>query len=198
MSSRIPVQLPLQVWVRVLLAVLLGGLLGVGLAVGIAVFDPPAKASLDAAAPGAHAGPAAEAPTSSARASPRDILREWDAARARAWTDGDVAALLRLYTPGSVAGRRDAAMLRAWNERGARITELSTQVLELTVRAEGERRLVLEVTDRVARATARSAGSDVDAEGVTLPSDEASTRRLVLRRSGAGAWQMASVVNRAG
>ncbi|QCW51094.1 hypothetical protein FE634_13015 [Nocardioides dongxiaopingii] len=105
-----------------------------------------------------------------------------------AWTTGDTAALARLYTGRSVAGRRDVAMLEAWNARGRRVTEMSTQVLALEVVASGRGRLVLEVTDRLARAVAG---------GTELPADRVSTRRLVLRPGGGDAgWRVSAVLSR--
>lgn len=116
----------------------------------------------------------------------REVLRRWDAARAEAWTAADPRALARLYAPGSVAGARDVAMLRAWTARGARVTELTTQLLRIEVVAERGHRLEVLVTDRVARARVSGAGS------ATLPVDRASTRRIVLVRQGAR-WLVASV-----
>ncbi len=59
----------------------------------------------------------------------RAALRDWDAARAAAWRSGDIDRLAALYVGRSRAGRRDVAMLARWNERGARVEDLSTQVL---------------------------------------------------------------------
>lgn len=168
----------------VLLTVLVGALCGVGVACVVVLLEP----SSDPSGPAAVRSPAPDRPGGEAPAAdaPREVLRDWDAARERAWTSGDTVALRRLYTPGSVAGRRDVAMLEAWSARGLRLTALSTQVLRLQVVVERERRLVLVLTDRVARA---------EADGVPLPADRSSTRRLVLlRAAGADApWRVASV-----
>lgn len=114
----------------------------------------------------------------------RAVLRRWDAARASAWRAGDTDALAALYTPGSVAGRRDVAMLRRWNGRGVRVTGMTVQVLALRVLRRDEQRLVLRVTDRLVGARAGR---------VTLPRDQPTTRRVELRRS-QGTWRVASVL----
>jgi hypothetical protein len=175
----------------VLLTVLVGALCGVGVACVLVLIEPssgssgPSSSSTDAPAvrPPTPDRPGAGTPVVDG---PREVLRAWDAARERAWTEGDPAALRRLYTPGSVAGRRDVAMLQAWSARGLRLTALSTQVLRLQVVVERDRRLVLVLTDRVARA---------EADGVPLPDDQSSTRRLVLVRAAAAdaPWQVAAV-----
>jgi hypothetical protein len=174
----------------VLLTVLVGALCGVGVACVVVLLEPSSEPSGPAAVrtPAAVRPPAPDRPGGEAPAAdtPREVLRAWDAARERAWTSGDPSALRRLYTARSVAGRRDVAMLEAWSARGLRLTALSTQVLRLQVVVERERRLVLVLTDRVARA---------EADGVPLPADRSSTRRLVLLRAdGAEApWRVAAV-----
>ena len=75
------------------------------------------------------------------RCGPRRCWPTWDAARAEAWADGDVRRLGELYTPDSVAGRRDRAMLRAWLARGLVVRGLTTQVLALVRGAPGRRHL---------------------------------------------------------
>ena len=74
-------------------------------------------------------------------------------------------------------------MLRTWTGRGARVTELTTQVLRLQVLVDQPSRLVVVVTDRVAV---------VQAASIHLPQDRPSTRRLVLVRPG-DRWLVASV-----
>ncbi|MDX6371551.1 MAG: hypothetical protein QOD98_539, partial [Nocardioidaceae bacterium] len=61
-----------------------------------------------------------ETPAASAPAGPPpvELLRAWDAQRAEAWALGKPRLLRALYTPRSVAGRHDRAMLRAWAARG--------------------------------------------------------------------------------
>lgn len=121
----------------------------------------------------------------------RSVLAGWDEQRATAWRTGDRAALARLYVEGSGAGRRDQRMLAAWNERGLRVRGMATHVLALDVvdqrPAVRPRLLRLRVTDRLVGAVA--VGSGVRR---VLPADRATTRSLVLRRSG-GAWRVVSV-----
>ncbi|MEO9325264.1 hypothetical protein ABFT23_17355 [Nocardioides sp. C4-1] len=174
--------MPATTATRLLLWVLAAAFVGIGVVCVVVATD--ADDAPRAAAPAPTAAPSSPtvAPVPASRRA-RDVLRAWDDARAAAWTTGDLRALRTLYTPTSAAGRRDVAMLRAWNDRGSRLSTLTTQVLRLDVVAESGRRLVLVVTDRVAHAAA---------DEVALPADAASTRRLVLERVD-GAWRMASV-----
>ncbi|MDQ4055453.1 MAG: hypothetical protein M3237_22555 [Actinomycetota bacterium] len=115
-------------------------------------------------------------------------LRAWDAGRARAWASGDVTALRSLYTRSSAAGERDASMLRRWWGRGLRVAGMETQVLAARVVDHSDDRLVLVVTDRLARAVAIGQG-----RRVVLPSDGATTRTVTLRLVD-GVWRVASVL----
>lgn len=135
------------------------------------------------------AGPPAVAP--SPVAGPREVLADWDARRATAWADGDVAALRDLYVAGSPTGRADARMLSAYVERGLRVEGLATQVLALEVINESADSLTVKVTDRLA-------GGDVVGESVSrrLPRDRATTRTLVLKRV-EGVWLVASAQDQA-
>lgn len=123
-----------------------------------------------------------------------DVLRSWDRARARAFAAGDVAALRRLYVPGSAAGTTDAGTLRAYLRRGLRVEGMRMQVLALDVLVGEPDRLRLVVTDRLADgAVATGPGG-----AVPLPADRASTRTVELVRDGPhGAWQVASVTESA-
>ncbi len=133
--------------------------------------------------------PARAEPVAAPHAShPREVLRTWDARRAAAWAAGDLQALAAVYLPGSVAGRRDVARLRAWRERGWRVEGMRTQVGALRVVRETPRSLVLLVADRVAGGVAVRPG----AAPVALPRDRWDTREVVLRRL-TGEWRMASV-----
>jgi hypothetical protein len=102
-------------------------------------------------------------------------LRQWDEGRARAWARADLAALRSLYAPGSAAGARDVRMLRQWRDRGLRVEGMQTQVLGVEVVAQSPDRLVLVVTDRLARAVAAGRG-----HRVVLPADGATSRRMTL------------------
>lgn len=130
----------------------------------------------------ADAGRVGSLPTADALA----LLREWDDRRARAWTDGDLAALTDLYTATSRTGRRDRAMLAAWSTRGLRVNGLRTQVLTASLRAWAPGRFTLEVTDRVVGAQA------VGDRVLPLPRDRASAWAVTMRRV-AGTWRVAEV-----
>lgn len=147
--------------------------------------DRPGPASRPAT-PTASADPQAARTTSD---DPRDVLRQWDRQRAAAWVARDPRRLAGLYTAGSVAGRRDVQLLRRWTARSLRVTRLEPQVLALRVVRAGPGRLVLRVTDRVGVLRA-----ELDGRPVALPSDQVSTRRVVLQRADDDArWRVASV-----
>lgn len=116
---------------------------------------------------------------------PVDLLHAWDDRRAAAWAAADPAALAGLYTPGSTAGERDVAMLRAWSARGLRVEGLHLQLLAVDVHRRTPERLVLGVTDRLVGAVAEPGG-------VPLPRDHASSH-VVTMRCVAGEWRVSSV-----
>jgi len=118
---------------------------------------------------------------------PVEVLRSWDAQRAEAWARGDPRLLATLYTPRSVAGRHDRAMLRAWEARGLVVRGLRTQLLEVRELSHTRSTWTLQVTDRLA-------GGVADGRGVhrQLPVDEATTRVIELRNVG-GRWLVSSV-----
>ena len=117
------------------------------------------------------------------------LLREWDHRRARAWADGDTAALAGLYTRGSRTGSHDRAMLAAYAARGLRVTGLRTQVLNATLRSWAPGRITLEITDRVVGAHAVGRGVRIP-----LPRDRPSTRVISLRRV-SGQWRVGEVTD---
>jgi len=141
----------------------------------------------------AATGPAPAEPVriSAARAAtaprPVEVVRAWDARRAEAWARGDPGLLATLYTPGSVAGRRDRAMLLAWRSRGLVVSELRTQLLAVREVSRSRSTWTLRVTDRLAAGVAVGPGVRRP-----LPVDAASTRTVVLRRL-EGQWLVASV-----
>lgn len=106
-----------------------------------------------------------------------DVLRGWDRARARAFAEGDVVALRRLYVDGSAAGTADVRLLRSYLRRGLRVEDMRMQLLRVEVVHEDRARLLLRVTDRLAGAVA----VDEDTR-IPLPQDAASTRVVELRR----------------
>ena len=163
------------------LGVVLAGLLAGGAAL-VPADDPadhPADRSVRSSAAADRTGPIA-------------VLRTWDDERAAAWRAGDLRALDRLYAPGSRTGRADRTMLRAWLDRGLRVTGLRMQVAAAQVQRADDRRLVLQVTDRV------SAGAAAVRPGVDwpLPRDRWTTRRVVLVRVGER-WRVAEVTGQA-
>jgi hypothetical protein len=136
--------------------------------------EPVAPVGLTAA--GATAGPPAVV-----------VLHDWDRRRADAWARGDPSDLRALYTRGSVAGRHDRAMLRAWAARGLVVHDLRTQLLSVRELAHTETTWTLRVTDRLADGLAVGPGVRRP-----LPRDQATTRTLRLRRVD-GTWLVASV-----
>lgn len=148
----------------------------------------PAPSGTTAAGPRAVVAPAAGRVGVARAVGSLAVLRDWDRARARAWADGDVAALRALYVRGSAAGARDAAMLRAWLRRGLRVDDMTMQVLAVELRRRTDRRIVVVVTDRLAGAVGVRPGTG---EMVALPRDGPSTRRLVFARVGQR-WLLAS------
>ena len=128
---------------------------------------------------------AAEAP---AGPPPVEVLRAWDTERARAWARGSPRMLARLYTTGSVAGRRDLAMLRAWTDRGLRVRGLRTQLLTVRELAHTGSAWTLLVTDRLVGGVAVGRGVRR-----ALPRDEATTRTVRLRLVG-GRWRVSEVM----
>ncbi|WP_121250856.1 hypothetical protein [Nocardioides ferulae] len=153
----------------------------------VAVLLPPAGGSPTVVA--ARLEPAEVAPVA-----PREevgalaVLRAWDQRRARAWAAGDPRRLVSLYLPRSRAGARDRAMLRAWRARGVAVTGLRTQLLAAQVLVERRRRFVVQVTERVAGATARLGSGREVRLPVSVP-----VQRVVELRRRDGRWRVASV-----
>jgi hypothetical protein len=119
------------------------------------------------------------------------VLAQWDGQRAAAYAAGDVAELRALYAPGSVTGRQDAEVLRAYADRGLVVRGLRMQVLACRIAFSGARRIRLVVTDRLQSAiVVRGAARDPTA--IRLPSDQPS-RRVVTFVRRAGRWLVAEV-----
>jgi hypothetical protein len=172
-------------WSRAFLAALLVLALTLGVAGVLRLVEAEPR---DPGDPGQGVGAALTPPHPTATADPaRAVLHVWDRRRATAWARGDPAALRALDTRASVAGVRDAAMLRRWVRRGLVVHPLATQVLGARVLERSPTRLVLAVTDRLTRAVAVGAGVRR-----VLPADRPSSWRLTLRRV-AGDWRVGSV-----
>jgi hypothetical protein len=116
-----------------------------------------------------------------------EILRAWDARRSRAWARGAPGLLRALYTSGSVAGRHDEGMLRAWTARGLVVRHLRTQLLSVRELARTRSSWTLLVTDRLAGGIAVGAGVRRP-----LPRDQATTRTVLLERRDR-VWRVAAV-----
>lgn len=174
-----PIRLPV---VAVVLAIgLTAGLVAVSLASGSTDRSrPPRPESSTVASSASSAGPPGVL----------GVLRDWDHRRAAAWAAGDAGALRALYTRRSAAGAADATLLHAYAARGLVVRGLRMQLLRARVLVARPRLLELEVTDRLAAATAVLTESP--AAGWQLPADAATTRVLVLRRVGQR-WLMARV-----
>lgn len=127
------------------------------------------------------------APSTAGRDDPLAALRRWDRRRAAAYSDGDAAALRRLYVARSTAGRRDVRLLHRYAARGLRVTGMQTQLLAARVRSVRPDRLVIVVTDRVTGAVAVGRRTRV-----RLPDGAARDCVIVLIRRG-GHWLVASV-----
>ncbi len=175
-------------WSALLAAVLLTA---VALGAGTVLRDPPgsAPATRPVAARSTPAPVSASDPA--VDPAPARVLRAWDRQRARAWAAGDPASLRALYAAGSVAGRRDVAMLRQWRSRGLVVQGLRTEVLALRVLERSADRMVLEVTDRVRGGRAVALRGE-DGVRRPLPRD-LPTRRRVSLRAVAGEWRVSSV-----
>ena len=147
-----------------------------GVALLVAVLTAPPASARPAPVEHVAAGPPAVA-----------VLHAWDQRRAEAWARGDPRLLRPLYTRGSVAGRNDRAMLGAWAARGLVVQDLRTQLLGVRELAHAPTTWTLQVTDRLAGGVAVGPGVRRP-----LPSDQATTRTLWLRRVD-GAWLVAAV-----
>lgn len=119
-----------------------------------------------------------------------DVLRRWDALRARAFEEGDPVRLRALYVPGSRAGDADVRVLRSYVRRGLRVAGMRTQVLSVEVLLTRPERVRLRVVERLVGAEAVVLGTD---RRLPLPRDAASERVVELWRAPAGTWRVASV-----
>lgn len=137
--------------------------------------------------------PASSAPVSEVVAvgTPRAALAAWDADRAEAWANGDVAALRHLYVDGSPTGREDVRMLSAYVDRGLHVVGLTTQVLSLEVIEESTDALVLRVTDRVVSGVVTGSGTNA-----ALPRDRPTTHTVTMRHVDGG-WRIWAVRDQA-
>lgn len=118
------------------------------------------------------------------------VLRRWDRSRAAAYASGDVAALRRLYAPGSWAGARDVRVLREYAERGLVVRGLRMQVLEAELLSGDPGVLRLQVVDRLARGVVTGPGQG--RAPVQLQRSQPLTRVITFNDIG-GRWAVRSV-----
>lgn len=118
------------------------------------------------------------------------LLRDWDRRRAQAWAAQDPEALRGLYLPGSRAARRDVAMLRQWQRRGVRVSDMTRQVRGLEVESWQGAHLRVRVVDRLFTVRAEHDGAARD-----LPRGRERGTVVELVRSGEG-WQVAAIRRR--
>jgi hypothetical protein len=117
------------------------------------------------------------------------VLHDWDARRATAYAQGDVARLRRLYVEGSRAGTRDARTLRSYVDLGLRVEHLGMQVLRAEVLRDDREVVRVRVRERVASGRVSGEGG-----AVPLPRDRVDGHVITLVRH-RGAWVVRSVVN---
>lgn len=129
-------------------------------------------------------GTGGEAPRARPHVTARAVVEGWDARRASAYAAGDVGAVRRLYPVGSPLGDEDADVLAAYVERDLTVHGLRFEVRDLAVEADEPTRVVVVVTDRMARAEVRRGDGTPVAR---LPARAEADRRLVLERQG-DAW----------
>jgi hypothetical protein len=94
-----------------------------------------------------------------------------------------------LYTPASLAGERDVAMLLSYRQRGLRVEGMETQVLRVRVVTFRPDLLVLDVVDRLAISEAVGSGSRV-----ALPRGAPTQHRITLVKRD-GDWLVSRVVS---
>lgn len=116
------------------------------------------------------------------------VLHRWDDRRAAAYRAGNERRLRSLYVSGSSAGEADVRLLLGYRARGFTVAGMETQVLALDVLGSRRGRLEVRVDDRVVGAVAVRG-----AERLRLPRDAATTRVVVLVRSGGGRWRVSAV-----
>ena len=149
---------------------------------------PPGAVVSDAVVPPRAVEPVPSGSTAPpGSAAPVRLLRSWDLRRARAYAEGDAAALRRLYVPGSRAGAGDVRLLRSYRRRGLHVTGMRMQLFAVQVVAHTAGRWRVRVTDRLAGAVAVGHG-----QRIRLPRDQASSHVVTLVRR-AGTWQVGSV-----
>ena len=169
---------------RVLLVVLVLTALAAASAAGLRLGG---ERGVPAPGPARAASPRHHVPVSR---TPVAVLDAWDVRRAAAWSRGDPAALRSLYVAGSRPGEPTCAMLAGLAGPGAAgAGDADAGARRRAGHPVDADRIVLVVTDRLARAVAAGPADGPAAR------DAASTRTVVLRRR-AGEWRVAGVRER--
>jgi hypothetical protein len=115
------------------------------------------------------------------------ILARLDRRRERAYAANDPAGLRAVYVAGSTVLRHDLAILRAYGERGARLTGVRLRLLDVALLDRSGSYARLRVVDRLDRPVAHTAQGSV-----RLPRDRA-TERLIVLRDAADGWRIEAV-----
>jgi hypothetical protein len=115
------------------------------------------------------------------------VLGGLDAARAQAFVSGDAQRLREVYVDAHAAGA-DIEMLHSYDERGLRLDGMLLVRESCRVVGRSERRLTLDVVDRLGPTTVRTA----DGHRRDLPRDRP-TRRTVMLTMTADGWRVATV-----
>ena len=113
------------------------------------------------------------------------MLGELDHARAAALAAADTTLLGRVYARGSTGAELDAAAIRAYAERGGRVTGADLTLLSCRVEDSSGRRVALVVVDRLAAAKVVWA----DGSSRVLPRDLPTKHHITLVRT-PGGWRI--------
>ncbi|HEU0286344.1 MAG TPA: hypothetical protein VFR22_04805 [Nocardioidaceae bacterium] len=115
------------------------------------------------------------------------ILDRLDRQRERAYAAEDPALLRAVYVSGSPVLRHDLTTLRAYSDRGVRLTGVRLRTLDVKPLGRSGPYVRLHVVDQLDRPTAHGADGTV-----RLPRDRATVRVIVLRDATDG-WRIAAV-----
>jgi hypothetical protein len=115
------------------------------------------------------------------------VLGGLDAARAQAFVAGDANALREVYVD-EHAARVDVEVLHSYRERGLRLEGMALVRTSCRVVDRSERRVTLDVVDRLGRTTVQTA----DGHRRDLPRDRPTRRTVVLAHMTDG-WRVAAV-----
>ncbi|MFY0405605.1 hypothetical protein [Solicola sp. PLA-1-18] len=120
-------------------------------------------------------------------------LDHLDLVRSAAFARRDPSMLEGVYVAGTGLAEEDAAVMADWRRRGLALGPVRVRVLRASEVSRTDRRVVLDVVDRLEPVGAR----DGDGRWHRLPRDGATDRRVVLRLTDGG-WRVESSVRVAG